>query len=258
MNRALVTGASGGIGEEYARQLAAQGADLVLVARSGAALERLAKELHERHGVQCEVLTADLTTDEGIDAVAARTTDLDLLVNNAGYGIAQHVADVDPAQIDGMIRLNVLALARLTRAALPGMLERNHGAIVNVSSVAGFSPSQGFATYNATKAFVTMFTESLSLEVRGTGVRVQALCPGLTRTGFQAVAGEEALGTANTPDFLWQEPPAVVRASLAGLRRGSVVVTPGVHNKAFVATASVTPRRVLRLAAGAVMGRRGR
>jgi short-subunit dehydrogenase len=258
MNRALVTGASGGIGAEFARQLAAQGADLVLVARSADALEQLATELNERHGVRCEVLVADLTTDEGVDAVAAQTADLDLLVNNAGYGIAEHVARVDPAHIDGMIRLNVLALTRLTRAALPGMLERGRGAIVNVSSVAGFSPSQGFAVYNATKAFVTMFSESLSLELRGTGVRVQALCPGLTRTGFQAVAGEEALGTANTPGFLWQEPPAVVRASLAGLERGSVIVTPGVHNKAFVSTASITPRRVLRRAAGAVMGRRGR
>jgi short-subunit dehydrogenase len=256
--RALVTGASGGIGEEFARQLAARGSDLVLVARSADALERLAVELHEGHGVRCEVLPADLTTDEGTDAVAGRVGDVDLLVNNAGFGIAAPVAAVDPAPIDGMIRLNVLALARLTRAALPGMLARDHGAIVNVSSVAGFSPSQGFATYNATKAFVTMFTESLSLEVRGTGVRVQALCPGLTRTGFQAVAGEEALGTADTPDFLWQEPPAVVRASLGGLQRGSVIVTPGVHNKAFVAAASVTPRGVLRRAAGVVMGRRGR
>jgi short-subunit dehydrogenase len=254
----MVTGASGGIGEEFARQLAAKGADLVLVARSADALERLAKELHERHGVACEVLPADLTTDDGVDAVAARVGDVDLLVNNAGYGIAERVADVEPAQIDGMIRLNVLALTRLTRAALPGMLERKHGAIVNVSSVAGFSPSQGFAVYNATKSFVTMFTEALSLEVRGTGVRVQALCPGLTRTGFQAVAGEEALGTANTPGFLWQEPPAVVRASLAGLDRGSVIVTPGAHNKAFVALASVTPHGVLRRVAGVVMGRRGR
>lgn len=256
--RAVVTGASGGIGEEYARQLAAQGADLVLVARSADALERLAKELHDKHGVLCEALPADLTTDAGIESVAERVLDTDLLVNNAGYGISERLAEVAPAHVEGMIRLNVLALSLLTRAALPGMLGRGHGGIVNVSSVAGFSPSQGFATYNATKAFVTMFTEALSLEVRGTGVRVQALCPGLTRTGFQAVAGEEALGTANTPDILWQDPPEVVRASLAGLKRGSVIVTPGVHNKAFVAAASVTPRGVLRRVAGAVMGSRGR
>jgi len=253
---ALVTGASGGIGEEFARQLAAQGADLVLVARSEDALERLAKELHERNGVRCDVLAADLTTDAGVSAVAARLDDIDLLVNNAGYGIAEHLADVDPAQVEGMIRLNVLALALLTRAALPGMIERRHGGIVNVSSVAGFAPSQTFATYNATKAFVTMFTEALSLEVKGTGVRVQALCPGLTRTGFQAVAGET--GTDGTPEFLWQEPAEVVRASLAGLERGAVLVTPGVHNKLFVAAAQVTPRGLTRRIAGAVMARRGR
>jgi short-subunit dehydrogenase len=206
--------------------------------------------------VRCEVLAADLTTDDGVAAAAARVTDIDLLVNNAGFGISARVADVDPAQIDGMIKLNVLALARLTRAALPGMLERGHGGIVNVSSVAGFAPSQGFATYNATKAFVTMFTEALSLEVRGTGVRVQALCPGLTHTGFQAVAGES--GVDSTPAMLWQEPDEVVAASLAGLRRNAVIVTPGVHNKAFVAAASVTPRGVMRRVAGVVMGRRGR
>lgn len=253
---ALVTGASGGIGEEFARQLAAQGTDLVLVARSGDALERLAKELHERYGVRCEVAVADLTTDDGVAAVAERVGDVDLLVNNAGFGISARLVDVDPAQVDGMIRLNVLALARLTRAALPGMVARGHGAVVNVSSVAGFAPSQAFATYNATKAFVTMFTEALSLELRGTGVRVQALCPGLTRTGFQAVAGESGVDAA--PAFLWQEPAEVVRASLAGLRRGAVIVTPGAHNKAFVGLASVTPHGLMRTVAGFVMGRRGR
>ena len=252
----MVTGASGGIGEEYARQLAAQGADLVVVARRDEELERLAAHLRERNGVRVEVVAADLTDAAQLAEVEARTGDLDLLVSNAGYGIAAHVADVDPADIEGMIRLNVLALARLTRAALPGMLERRHGGIVNVSSVAGFSPSPSFVTYNATKSFVTMFTEALALELKGTGVRVQALCPGLTRTGFQAVAGET--GMEDTPAFLWQEPPAVVAASLAGLRRNKVIVTPGAHNKAFVAATSVTPHGVLRRAAGLVMGRRGR
>jgi short-subunit dehydrogenase len=254
--RVLVTGASGGIGESFARQLAAQGADVVLVARRADALERLAAELRERNGVACEVLPADLTTDEGVEAVEARVGDLDLLVNNAGYGIAERVADVDPAHVDGMIRLNVLALARLTRAALPGMIARGHGGIVNVSSVAGFLPSPSFATYNATKAFVTMFTESLAIELQGTGVRVQALCPGLTRTGFQAVAGET--GTDGLPDAVWQTPEEVVAASLAGLRHNNVLVVPGVHNKALVAGSSVLPNRVKRVLAAAVMKRRGR
>lgn len=255
-SRALVTGASSGIGEEFARQLAARGSDLVLVARRADALERLAAEVGDRNGVRAEVVVADLTTDDGIGAVAARCPDVDLLVNSAGFGISARLAAVDPDAVDGMIRLNVLALALLTRAALPAMLDRDHGAIVNVSSIAGLSPSPSFATYNATKAFVTMFTESLALEVKGTGVRVQALCPGLTHTGFQVVAGET--GAHGTPEAIWQEASDVVVASLAGLRRGTVVVTPGAHNKVFAAAATMLPRRVLRLAAGAVMRRRGR
>ena len=254
--RALVTGASGGIGAAYARQLAEHGTDVVLVARRGDELERLAGELHARYSVKCEVVAADLTTDDGIRAIEARVGDVDLLVNNAGYGIARHLAEVDAAHVDGMIRLNVLALARLTRAALPGMLERDHGAIVNVSSVAGFQPSPSYATYNATKAFVTMLTEALALEVRGTGVRVQALCPGLTRTGVQAVAGES--GTDGLPDVMWQEPDDVVRASLAGLRRNKVIVVSGVPNKLLVAGSSVLPNGLKRRIAGAVMRRRGR
>jgi hypothetical protein len=254
--KALVTGASGGIGEAYARALAAQGADLVLVARSGDALERLASELRERHGVTCDVVPADLTTDAGLAAAEARVGDIDLLVNNAGYGISEHVAKTEPTDIEGMIRLNVLALARLTRAALPGMLDRGHGGIVNVSSVAGFQPSPSFATYNATKSFVTMFTEALSLEVRGTGVRVQALCPGLTRTNFQAVAGET--GTDGLPDLVWQTPEQVVEASLAGLRRNAVIVVSGVPNKLLIGATSVLPHGIKRRLAGMVMRSRGR
>src|SRR4051794_17633250 len=254
--KALVTGASGGIGEEYARRLAAGGTDVVLVARRTDALQRLAAELDARHGVHCDVVAADLTTEEGICTVEARVGDVDLLVNNAGYGISRHLAETEAGDVDGMIRLNVLALARLTRAALPGMLARRHGAIVNVSSVAGFQPSPSFATYNATKAFVTMFTEALSLEVQGRGVRVQALCPGLTHTGFQAVAGET--GTDGLPSVLWQEPADVVRASLAGLQRNDVLVVPGVHNKVLVAGSSIMPHGIKRRLAGAVMRRRGR
>lgn len=256
--RAVVTGASGGIGEAYARALAGQGADLVLVARSADALERLAGELQQRHGVTCEVLAADLTTDDGIATVERRVAgdDIDLLVNNAGYGISAHLADTEPADVDGMIRLNVLALARLTRAALPGMIGRGHGGIVNVSSVAGFQPSPSFATYNATKSFVTMFTEALSLEVKGTGVRVQALCPGLTRTNFQAVAGET--GTDGLPDLVWQTADQVVEASLAGLRRNAVIVVSGMHNKVLIGATSILPNGIKRRLAGAVMARRGR
>lgn len=255
-NRALVTGASGGIGEAYARRLAAQGADVVLVARRADVLEHLADELSQRHGVRCEALAADLATDDGIDAVAARVGDVDLLVSNAGYGISARLVDTDPSDVDGMVRLNVLAVARLARAALPAMVARGHGGIVNVSSVAGFQPSPSFATYNATKAFVTMFTECLAIEAKGTGVRVQALCPGLTRTGFQAVAGET--GTDGLPSAMWQEPSEVVDASLAGLRRNKVIVVSGAPNKALISVSSVLPHGVKRRVAAFVMEKRGR
>jgi short-subunit dehydrogenase len=254
--RALVTGASSGIGEAFAHRLAAAGTDLVLVARRADVLERLAAELRAAHGITAEVVAADLATDLGVHAVAERVGDVVLLVNNAGFGIAKRLAEVDGEAVADMIRLNVLALARLTHAAVPGMVARRRGAIVNVSSVAGFSPSPSYASYNGTKAFVTMFTEALAIELRGSGVRVQVLCPGLTHTGFQDVAGET--GTDGLPSFMWQEPDEVAAASLDALRGNKVVVTPGLPNKAFVTATSLAPRGVLRRVAGIVMSRRGR
>jgi short-subunit dehydrogenase len=254
---ALVTGASSGIGEAYARRLAADGtARLALVARRGDVLEGLASTLRSAHGTDVTVVAADLATDAGVASVVDHLGEIDLLVNNAGFGIAQRLAEVDGEAVADMVRLNALAVARLTHAALPGMLERRRGAIVNVSSVAGFSPSPSFATYNGTKAFVTMFTEALAIELRGSGVHVQALCPGLTRTGFQAVAGET--GTDGLPGFMWQEPAEVVAASLDALGGNKVLLTPGLPNKAFVTATSILPRAVLRRVAGTVMSRRGR
>jgi short-subunit dehydrogenase len=254
--RALVTGASSGIGAAYARRLAKQGTDVVLVARRADALRTLAEDLQARHGVRCEALAADLATEDGIAAVEAAVGDVDLLVSNAGYGISARLLETDPADVEGMVRLNVLAVARLARAALPGMVARRHGAIVHVSSVAGFQPSPSFATYNATKSFVTMFTECLSIEVKGTGVRVQALCPGLTRTGFQSVAGET--GTDGLPDLMWQTADEVVDASLAGQRRNKVLVVSGAPNKALIGVSSVMPHGLKRRVAAFVMERRGR
>ncbi|HEY3241638.1 MAG TPA: SDR family oxidoreductase, partial [Acidimicrobiia bacterium] len=187
--RALVTGASGGIGEVLARRLAARGCHLVLVARTEPALEKLASELSAAHGVDVEVLPADLITEEGVAAVEARLAQdgappVDLLVNNAGYGSAGPFAELDPARVAGEVRLNVLALVRLTRAAVPGMVARGRGSVLNVSSVASLQPLPNMATYAATKAFVTSFSESLHEELRGRGVTVTALLPGFTRTGF--------------------------------------------------------------------------
>ena len=163
--RALVTGASGGIGEALARRLAAQGSHLVVVARTQPALEKLAGELSAAHGIEVEVLPADLITEDGVASVEARLSDagappVDLLINNAGYGSAGQFAELDPARVAGEVRLNVLALVRLTRAAVPAMVDRGGGAVLNVSSVASLQPIPNMATYAATKAFVTSFSES--------------------------------------------------------------------------------------------------
>ena len=199
---ALVTGASSGIGERLARLLAADGCDLIVVARRAGRLEELAAGLRAAHHVHVEVLAADLITPAGLLAAENRLSDasrpVELLVNNAGFGLSGSFADVPADGAEAQIRLNVLALARLTHAVLPGMRKRGHGGILNVSSVAGVLISPGGAVYAATKAFVTSFSESLSAEVSGHGVHVTALCPGLTRTEFHDEGHD---GAAAAPSF---------------------------------------------------------
>jgi short-subunit dehydrogenase len=252
---ALVTGASSGIGLVFCRQLAERGHRLVLVARRADRLEAIAKQLEQEHGIETEVFPADLTRPEELASVEARLASeptLELLVNNAGFGTVGRFVELDPDAEESEIKLNTLALVRLTRAALPGMVERGRGGIINVSSMASFSPSPFMATYAATKAFVTAFTEGLHEELRGSGVKVQALCPGFTRTEFQDVAGVEQ---SSIPDLAWQEPDDVVSASLAGLERGTVVVVPGRANQATAALASTLPRSLTRRILGIAMQR---
>lgn len=252
---ALVTGASAGIGREFARQLAARGRPLVLVARDVARLEALAAELRDRHGVAIEVLPADLLSEEGLRAVEARLAaepPVALLVNNAGIGTAGPFAESDIAAEVRVIELNVVALERLTRAALPGMIARRAGAIVNVSSLAGFQPGPYAATYYATKAYVTSFTEALHEELRGTGVRLQALCPGFTKTEFQMRAG---IDRSRVPGPLWTTADQVVAGSLRALERGNVVYVPGWHFRLVGALSSTAPRALVRRVSGLV-GRR--
>ena len=244
---ALVTGASGGIGEELARQAALDGHDLVLVARSRDRLDHLAAEL-ERAGAGVEVLTADLQTDAGIDAVADRLTAtgtpvVDVLVNNAGYGSVGDFAELSPDGLAGEITLNIMALMRLTRAALPGMLHRRRGGILNVASLASFLPGPGMANYSATKAYVLSLTEAIREEVTGSGVRITALCPGYTRTGFQERAGVRTQGLTGPA---WQSAPQVAAVGWAGFRRGDDVIVPGIYNKISVSTIRLTPRPLVR------------
>jgi short-subunit dehydrogenase len=227
--RALITGASAGLGTEYARQLAGAGVSLILTARRADRLEELARELRAEHGVAVDVVPADLSTAEGLALVEGRiaaSPDIDLLVNNAGFGGRAGFVKGDTADHIGMARVHVEATVRLTHAALPGMIARGRGAVINVASVAAFSPFSG-AMYSGTKAFLAMFSLNLQAELAGKGVVVQALCPGMTHTEFHEVA---EIDKAIVPKPFWMTAEKVVRISLRKLGRG-VVCVPGWKNK---------------------------
>jgi len=253
---ALVTGASSGIGAQFARSLAARGDDLVVVARDAARLDALAEQLEREHGVDVEVLSADLTSKKGRAVVEARLESaepaVDLLVNNAGMGTYGRFAELSREGEEREIRLNVLALVQLSHAALAGMIERGRGGIINVSSLAGHQPTPLNATYGGTKAFVTSFSQALHEELRGTGVKVMVLCPGFTRTEFQERAGFES---RSVPSFMWQTPEAVVAATLRAYDQGRAMCIPGALNQAGAAFSSALPAGITRRIAGAVVPR---
>jgi len=226
---ALVTGASAGLGAAFARALAASGTNLILVARRRERLEELARELGARHGVAVDILAADLASDEGLAAVesaAAGSDSLDLLVNDAGFGGRTGFVKGELADHLRMVRVHVEAPVRLTKAALPGMIGRGRGAVINVSSIAGFSPFSG-AMYSGTKSFLAMFSVNLQSEVRSRGIVLQALCPGMTHTEFHQVA---AIDKRVIPAPFWMTADRVVRISLRRLGRG-VICVPGWYNR---------------------------
>ena len=243
MTTALVTGATAGIGASFARQLAGLGHDLVLVARDEARLESTAQQLRS-YGVSVDVLAADLADDEGCARVERRCSQgLDLLVNNAGLGTKGDFHEVDLAHEEHMLRVNVRAVMRLTHAALPSMVDRGSGAVVNVSSVAGFAPGARAVTYSASKAWVTNFSESLHLQYGPQGIRVLALCPGFTRTEFHSRA---EMDTSGIPERLWLDADEVVRTALHDLDKGKSVSVPGGQYKAIVTATRLIPPSVQR------------
>ena len=250
---ALVTGATSGIGREFCRQLAGRGYGLILVARDIERSRMVAAELANAHGVTAESYSADLTRDDAVDGVISRieaTADLTMLVNNAGFGTADRFTSVPADRQADMVRLHALTPMRLAHAALPGMLRRGRGTVINVSSIASFVYGAGTVNYCATKAYLTTLSEGLGAELRGTGVRVQALCPGFTRTEFQQRMGQ---GAASRPRFLWMSADAVVSASLRQLDRGGpVICIPGVRYRLLLAGLRLIPRRLL----GRFTGRR--
>lgn len=253
---ALVTGASSGIGAEFARALAARGDDLVAVARDVSRLGAFAERLEEEYGAHVEVLSADLTAKKGRAVVEARLESaepaVDLLVNNAGVGTHGKFAELPREGEAREIRLNVLALVQLAHAALPGMIQRGRGGIINVSSLAGYQPTPLTATYGATKAFVTSFSQALHEELRGTGVKAMVLCPGFTRTEFQERAGFDSSAVLG---FMWQTPEPVVAAALRAYDQGRAVCVPGALNQAGAAFSSALPAGITRRIAGAVLPR---
>lgn len=242
---ALVTGASSGIGAVFARKLAARGYRLILVARRRDRLEAIAAELGG-----AEVIAADLAEDGGLKVVEERifaAPDLELLVNNAGFGSMGRFFEIPVDSQDRMHRLHVIATVRLTHAALRGMVKRRKGGVINVSSVAGFGQNPGSVSYNATKAWMNSFTDGLDMELKTvrSPVRVQALCPGFTTTEFQDVIGMER---GRIPARLWMRAEDVVDQSLAGLESGKLFVIPGLFYKIVSRVIGWTPRS-LRIAA---------
>ncbi|HMK09437.1 MAG TPA: SDR family oxidoreductase [Anaerolineales bacterium] len=237
---ALVTGASSGLGAAFAKRLARDGHNLILVARRKDRLEQLAVRLRADHAIQVEVLPADLTEERDVHRVESRISQgpaLALLVNNAGFGGYGSFIDLDPEVAEDLILLQVLAVTRLTRAALPGMIAAGGGAVINVSSRLGYSaalptpPLPKRATYAGAKAFLNTFTQLLAAELAGSGVSVQALCPGVIRTEFHQVMG---IDPASYPAAIVMSAEDVVQASLAALPRGEVVCLPALEDPALL------------------------
>ena len=251
---ALITGASAGIGREFARQLGGRAATLVLVARRRQRLEGLRDELAAQHPkLRVEVRFADLSKPEVIDDLLAwiesQNLAIDLLINNAGLGDLGSFATADSQKTDQIMLVNMVALTRLTRGVLPGMIARKRGAILNVSSSASFLPIPNFAVYSATKAYVTSLSEAIRSELRGTGVSVTALCPGPVRTEFNDVARRRPQDEpAREPEIAYVAVEEVVTAALRGVERDRAIVIPGLVMKIGMALVRLTPMPLLRLA----------
>lgn len=250
---ALVTGASSGIGEEFARQLAARGHDVTLVARRADRLEALAAGLRSERPGKFSVHPADLESNEGRESViAVLRSGPWLLVNNAGFGTRGRFVDLDLAREAAEVQLNVVTLHALTAAVLPGNVAAGAGGVVNLASTAAYQPLPYMSTYAATKAFVLHFTEGLAHELRGTGVRALAVCPGPTRTEFDQVAGVQSIFDKAAP----MTAAAVARSALRALDRGQAVCVPGAHNLMLAQGSRLAPRALVRRVTGLIFAPR--
>ena len=242
MRTALITGATSGIGKAYAQELAARGMNLVIVARNLERLEALAGELNLDFGIEVEVLQADLSIRFDTDEVACRAAgeDIDLVINNAGFGLKQEFIGGDLVAEQQLLDVLVTAVMRITHAALPGMVARNQGGIINVSSMAGWLAS---GTYSAAKSWVTTFSESLSTQLKDSRVNVMAVCPGFTRTDFFSRA---EMTETTVPEWMWLEVSQVVTESLTDFAGGNAVSVPGLQYKSLGLAAQYLPRPLVR------------
>jgi len=244
---ALVTGASSGIGVAIARELAAKGHALILVARREERLRSLATELADQHGVSTEVIACDLSDpaerDRLVEQVNRGGRVVEVLVNNAGFGSRGRFASNDPDRMVGMVRLNVEAVVELTSRFLGGMVERGRGSIINISSTSAFQPLPGAAVYAASKSFVLSFSEAIRTELRGTGVGVTAVCPGPVKTEFTDAAGMSGIEDS-TPDAIWMTPEEIGVAAVDGAAADKRVVVPGALNRAGSLLGQHTPRGI--------------
>ena len=255
--RAVVTGASAGIGAAIATRLASHGTDLVLVARRADALDELGARLQRTHGVTATTLVADLTAPDDLEAVATRleaTPNVDLVVNNAGYGTIGPIASSGLAAELGQVSLNMSARTVLSIRAANHFRARGAGGILNLSSMAAWTPAANNATYSASKAYVSSFTEALHAELRGTGVHVTCLAPGFTRTEFHDASDWEV---GDVPAAAWTSAEAVAEAGLAALGANRAVCVPGVANKVVTGLARALPAGISRRVTGLVANRLG-
>jgi short-subunit dehydrogenase len=256
---ALITGASSGIGEALARCFARDGYRLVIVARSADRLHALARELHAAHGTRVDVLPADLARPGAAQALAAvlrrKRRPVNVLVNNAGVMEQAAFCATKAARHQQLIALNVSALTAMLNAFVPQMVARGRGRVLNVASIAAFQPVPGLATYAATKAYVLSLSESLAEELRGSGVSVTALCPGITATGMLSDAAAHNARLASLPEFLVGAVDAVAAEGYRACLAGEAIAVPGLLNRAATVAAGATPRWLLRRVAGA-LGRR--